>query len=179
MNSFFFYDAWIIVVVLNYRLKNSRKTLRRRMTFADEMAVVMSVRYERVYTWPVRTRNRLAAFPLTGPPQIRKVCAVFSSLSITHTPSTHQLYLCRTRSALADKWTRSNKDHLPENNNKKKIFKKKHVFRSMTIRRCWFLGNDWPGTWPITDDTPFLVYIVILYLKIILIFLWSFNSHIT
>jgi len=63
------------------------KTLMRRMTFAVETAVVVLVRYERVHV-TVRTRNRLAAFPLTGPPQIRKICAVFSFLSlfVSHTP---------------------------------------------------------------------------------------------
>ncbi|CAH1720678.1 unnamed protein product [Aphis gossypii] len=67
------------------RIELVRKTLMRRMTFAGETAVVVLVRYERVHV-TVRTRNRLAAFPLTGPPQIRKICAVFFiSLSLFHT----------------------------------------------------------------------------------------------
>lgn len=134
--------------------------------------------YMSVCTWPVRTRNRLATFPRTGPPQIRKVCAVFLlclSLSITHTLSTGKLLLCRTRSAVADKWTRSNKDHLPENTKiKNKI--KKICIKKKKLRLHLSLDDDLPPliSWKklarhLTDHQWHTVSGVYCY--------FSFNSH--
>jgi hypothetical protein len=106
----------------------------RRMTFAGETAVVVLVRYERMHV-TVRTRNRLAAFSRTGPPQIRKVCAGFSSLSISHThpfyPSTLVLpyTVCRSRQV----------DAIEERSPAGVEYTKKknaRVFRSMTVYHC-------------------------------------------
>lgn len=96
------------------------------MTFADEMAVVMSVRYERVHvTGPdAESFSCIPAHRSSPNTEGMHRFFLFLSLSITHTPSTRQLLLCRTRSVVADKWTRSNKDHLPEN---KKKWKKKRL----------------------------------------------------
>lgn len=138
-----------------------------------------SCRYDMsAYTWPVRTRNRLAAFPLTGPPQIRKVCTVFFffSLSLSRTPLLPVNY-CFAVHGLS--WQTSGRDRIKITCRRIKKNEKKNacVFRSMTICRHWFLGNDWPDTWPIADDTPSsLVYFVIVLGNYCYYF---FNSHIT
>lgn len=149
------------------------------MTFADEMAVVMSVLYEWLHVTGPDAESFSCIPEHRSSPNTEGMRRFFFfislSLYITHTPSTSKLLLCRTRSAVADKWTRSNKDHLPENTKKIKIKNNIFLKKKMTLAsfvRWRFAATDFwemTGQTHLTDDTPSLVYMVI-FLSILISF---------